>query len=133
MFGGTNMFTYLNVHPQGKIVNDCVKRAIVKATGMDYKEVSKALNRYKKVTGEKAYNYGHNPRKYVENILHGIKLSFPATKGKKRMNGEMFCKEFPKGSYILNMAHHWSCCVDGVIYDTWDCSEKCVYTAYKIK
>ena len=31
------------------------------------------------------------------------------------------------------MAGHWSCCVDGVIYDTWDCSEKCVYTAYKMQ
>ena len=32
----------------------------------------------------------------------------------------------------MNMAGHWRCCINGVIYDTWDCSEKCVYTAYKI-
>ena len=48
------------------------------------------------------------------------------------MNGIMFCATHPKGRYILNMAGHWSCCVDGIIYDTWDCSEKCVYTAYEI-
>ena len=48
------------------------------------------------------------------------------------MNGHLFCEMFPKGSYILNMAKHLSCCVDGVIYDTWDCSDKCVYTAYRI-
>ena len=46
------------------------------------------------------------------------------------MDGERFCKKFPNGSYILRMAGHWSACVDGVIYDTWDCSEKCVYNAW---
>ena len=49
------------------------------------------------------------------------------------MNGQRFCEAYKKGRYILNMAGHWSCCVDGVIYDTWDCSDKCVYTAYKIE
>ena len=49
------------------------------------------------------------------------------------MNGKRFCESYKKGRYILNMAGHWSCCVDGVIYDTWDCSEKCVYTAYKVE
>ena len=49
------------------------------------------------------------------------------------MNGKRFCESYKKGRYILNMARHWSCCVDGVIYDTWDCSLKTVYTAYKVK
>jgi len=126
------MYTYLNVHPKGLSVGDCVKRAITKAANMDYMEVQRELNRYKKVTGAKSFNSDYNPHKYVENVLHGIKLSFPAVKGQPRMNGERFSKAYPKGSYILNMAGHWSCCVDGVIYDTWDCSDKCVYTAYKI-
>lgn len=126
------MYVYLNLNPKGKLTGDCVKRAISKAANMDYMEVSRELNRYKKVTGAKSFNSDYNPHKYVENVLKGEKLSFPAVKGQKRMNGERFCEAFPKGSYILNMAGHWSCCVDGIIYDTWDCSEKCVYTAYKI-
>lgn len=126
------MFKFYNAHPKGLRVNDCVKRAIAKATDMDYMEVSRELNRYKKITGAKAYNSDRNCFKYVENVLKAKKLSFPAEKGKSRMNGIMFCATHPKGRYILNMAGHWSCCVDGVIYDTWDCSEKCVYTAYEI-
>lgn len=126
------MYVYLNLNPKGKLTGDCVKRAISKAANMDYMEVSRELNRYKKVTGAKSFNSDYNPHKYVENVLKGEKLSFPAVKGQKRMNGERFCEAFPKGSYILNMAGHWSCCVGGIIYDTWDCSEKCVYTAYKI-
>lgn len=126
------MYKYFNAHPKGLSVGDCVKRAITLAAQMDYMEVQRELNRYKKVTGAKAFNSDYNPHKYVENVLHGVKLSFPAEKGKPRMNGQRFCEAYKKGRYILNMAGHWSCCVDGVIYDTWDCSDKCVYTAYKI-
>lgn len=127
------MYKYLNVHPKGKIVGDCVKRAITLAANMDYMTVQRELNRYKKVTGAKSFNSDYNPHKYVENVLHGVKLSFPAKKGESRMNGEKFCKLYPKGRYILNMANHWTACVDGIIYDIWDCSNKCVYTAYKIR
>ena len=126
------MFVYYNAHPKNLSVGDCVKRAISKASNMDYMEVQRELNRYKKITGASSFNANYNPHKYVENVLHAKKLSFPAAKGSPRMNGTRFCEAFPKGRYILTMANHWSCCVDGVIYDTWDCSEKCVYTAYQI-
>ena len=127
------MYKYYNAHPKGLIAGDCVKRAITVAAEMDYMQVQRELNKYKKVTGVKKYNVGHNPNKYVENVLNEVKLSFPAKKGEPRMNGTRFCQEYPKGRYILTMANHWSCCIDGVIYDTWDCSDKCVYIAYKIK
>lgn len=126
------MYQYLNVHPKGLIVGDCVKRAITTAAQMDYMEVQRELNRYKKVTGAQSFNSDYNPHKYVENVLHARKLSFPAQKGKKRMTAGEFSRTYPRGRYILNMASHWSCCVDGIIYDTWDPSDKCVYTAYQI-
>lgn len=126
------MYTYYNAHPKGLNVGDCVKRAITVAAQMDYMEVQRELNRYKKVTGAASFNSDYNPHKYVENVLKATKLSFPAVKGQPRMNAERFCKSYPRGRYILNMANHWSCCVDGVIYDTWDCSDKCVYTAYRL-
>ena len=127
------MYQFLNVHPQGKLVGDCVKRAITKATGMDYHEVQLELNRHKKVTGAKTFNEDKNWKSYVANVLDGKWISFPAHKGLARMNGERFCKAFPKGNYILSMAGHLSCCVDGVIYDTWDPSSRCVYGCYEIK
>ena len=115
------------------MVRDCVKRAITLTTGMDYNEVSRELNRFKKITGAKNFNSDRNCDKYVEQVLNAKKISFPAIKGVPRMNGERFCKEFPIGSYILRMAGHWTTCVNGVIYDTWNCSEKCVYNAWLIR
>lgn len=126
------MYQYLNVHPKGLIVGDCVKRAITTAAQMDYMEVQRELNRYKKITGAQSFNSDYNPHRYVENVLHARKLSFPARRGQKRMTAGNFSALHPTGRYILNMAGHWSCCVNGVIYDTWDCSDRCVYTAYEI-
>ena len=126
------MYQFLNVHPKGKKVGDCAKRAIVKVEERDYMEVQRELNRLKKETGCKVFNDRKNLDTYVKK--HGYrKLSFPAVAGEHRMNGERFCKTFPKGRFILQMAGHWSCCVDGIIYDLWDCSEKCVYTAWEYK
>lgn len=126
------MYQYYNAHPKGLLVRDCVKRAISKAAEMDYHQVQIELNRYKKITGAKTFNSDRNPDKYVMNILKAVKISFPAKRGQPRMNGERFCKAYPKGNYILQMAGHWTSCVDGIIYDTWDCSDKCVYTAWKL-
>lgn len=126
------MYQFYNAHPQGKIVRDCVKRAISKAANMDYHEVSLLLNRQKKITGAKKFNIDKNYQSFIENVLEGFKISFPAVAGKPRMNGERFCRAYPRGAYILRMAGHLTACVNGVIYDTWDCSDKCVYTAWEI-
>ena len=126
------MYQFLNVHPEGKFVADCVKRAITTAAEMDYHEVQLELNRHKRITGAKTFNEDRNWKSYLMNVLNASWTPFPATKGMPRMNGERFCKSHPKGRYVLSMAGHLSCCVDGVIYDTWDCQSKTVYGAYQI-
>lgn len=126
------MYESYNPHPQNKIVEDCVKRAFTKASGKTYQEVSNELNRIKRELDAKKYNSNVVWRYYVDKVLNGKKISFPAVKGEPRMNGYKFCEQFSKGTYVLHMAGHLSCCVDGVIYDTWDCQDKCVYTAWEI-
>lgn len=125
-------FEWYNANPKGCIVRDCVKRAISKATDMSYRDVSLALNRYKKISGAKKFNNTDNWKGYVTKVLHAKKESYPAMRGFDRMNGYTFAKSHPTGRYLLRMAHHLTACVDGVIYDTWDCLDKCVYQSYKI-
>jgi hypothetical protein len=48
------------------------------------------------------------------------------------VTAEEFCKQHPLGRYILDMDEHWSACVDGCIYDTWDCGKEKVNFAYEI-
>lgn len=125
-------YQFLNLHPDGKIVRDCVKRALSFCSDISYNEVSLMLNRLKKETGCKKFNEDKNWKKFVKN-MGWEKLSFPVVKGYSRMNGERFCEYYPKGTYLLRMAHHLSVCKDGVIYDIWNCSEKCVYNAWRVK
>ena len=124
---------YFNPHPKGKLVNDCVKRALTLATGKSYQEISLALNRYKKITNSKSFNSRKNVKEFIEKELGYKKLSFPAVAGMPRMNGYIFTKKYPKGKYILNMAKHLVTCVDGKLYDTFDSSDKCVYSAWVVK
>lgn len=126
-------FKFNNPHPKGLFVKDCVKRAITLATGKDYKQVQLDLNRLKKITYSNKFNDNKNYKYYLENILQAEKLSFPAEKGKSRITGLLFAIEHPEGTYVLRMAGHLSCCINGIINDTWDCSDKCVYNAWKIK
>ena len=94
------MYQYNNPHPKGKLVGDCVKRAIALATGKDYLEIQRDLNKLKKLTGCDTFNSNKNYKHYIEKVLNCKKLSFPAIAGEPRMDGYSFCIKFPKGKYI---------------------------------
>lgn len=121
------MYKYYNPNPSGKISDDCVKRAICVCTGSDYGVISRQLNAFRRVSGAKRFNTENNPHLFVEDVLDGIKI---VVEGK--MTAEQFCHTYQNGRYILDMDEHWSACVDGVIYDTWDCRGQQVNFAYKI-
>lgn len=119
------MYKYYNPHPKGSSTDDCVKRAIVAVTGRDYTEVQRDLNAYKKVTGAKDFNSIENLR-YAEDVLKAKKISVSSN------TADEFCRKHPCGRYILDMHAHWSACVDGCIYDSWDTGKEKVNFAYEI-
>lgn len=107
--------------------NDCVIRAICNATGRDYKIVYDDLY---KLQGYSPRS-GVNPKiakNYIEKLL-GLKWhSF--------MNIGTGCTihlksdELPKGVLIVRLSKHLTCVINGVLYDTYDCSRngtRCVY------
>lgn len=123
-------YEYYNPHPKGKNTGDCVKRALTKVTGLDYMEIQRELNHIKREIGASVYSSNDVWKEYIKrNNFRPIKFS--VKRGEPRMNGYRFAVDYPKGKYILNMAKHLSCCVDGIIYDTWDCRSKCVYNAFE--
>lgn len=126
--------TYINFNANSKgcRVGDCVKRALCVASQTDYDEIKRELNRYKKITHCDKFNDRKNWTPYVEKVLKGKKISFPAKTGCSRMDGHLFARHYNKGRYILRMAHHLVACVDGYIIDSWDSRDKCVYCAWKI-
>lgn len=118
-----------------KCDKDCMVRAVTNITKEDYSKVHKLM-------------YGHGWRaarrnskgkweKQITNTLDdlGIKyerVSFPTIKGQKRMNGKKLAQIDPKGKYIIRVTKHVAALDGGILLDTWDCSDKCVYFAWKI-
>ena len=61
------------------------------------------------------------------------KLSFPAVKGKERMNPSTFCQNYTEGVYICKVAKHVFTVIDGVVYDDFENRpNRCIYNAWKI-
>lgn len=112
--------------------NDCVIRAISLLSKLDYDDVYgyfQSLGRKcSRGTNKKDWQTLLNKQKDLK------KISFPAQKGKPRMNLRQFCSftEFNNGRYLVQMAKHVVYVCDGVVYDTFEPDgEKCVYAVWK--
>lgn len=47
-------------------------------------------------------------------------------RGKHRMTVEEFAKTHKKGYYFISIANHFTACVNGKIYDVWNCGDSAV-------
>ena len=84
---GRLQFVKFNPHPKKLNVGDCVKRAIVVVTGLDYHELALDMNR-KRVKPYEPFNMKVNWQPYVEKILGGKKIKTNVPAGRSRWNIE---------------------------------------------
>ena len=117
------MYVFLNLNPLGLRHGDCVVRAIAKALDQTWEKT------YVELCVE-GFNFGDMPN---SNAVWGAYLQ---SKGFKRHTlpdtcpncftiGD-FCKEYPKGTYIVATGTHAACIIDGVLYDNWNSSGETV-------
>lgn len=121
------MFKYYNPHPKGLLTEDCVIRAMQVCTGMEYSVLSRRLAAFRKVTGAKTKISQQNPHRFAEDVLGAKRLAVPAD-----TTVEAFCQGHPHGRFILDLQSHWCGCVEGDLYDTWNCGGETVNFAYEI-
>jgi hypothetical protein len=126
---------------------DCVCRAICIATGKPYQEVydvlanGNATQRKGKREGNKAgkrtASRGINTkRKWFADYMDSLGFIWTPTmligQGCKT---HLKADELPNGILIVNVSKHFTCVIDGIINDTYDCSRegtRCVYGYYKL-
>ena len=53
-------------------------------------------------------------------------------KGDTRMTVSKFCEVFPEKTAIMNCAGHYVCVKNGNIYDSWDSSDKAIYSYFEL-
>lgn len=117
-----------------KSVGDCGTRAIANGTGLDYKLIYDAINKAAKrerpagKTGRRGRSTARNgvwaqtEKRVLEDVIGWVwtPTMLPGTGVKVHLTES----ELPKCRLILRLSHHYSCCENGKLYDTWDCAHK---------
>jgi hypothetical protein len=119
-----------------KCDNDCMVRAVANVTGEEYTKVHKLM--YKHGWRATRRNSKGDWEKQITNTLDDLgvsweRISFQAIKGEKRMTAKGLVKNDPNGKYIVRVSKHVTVLNNGKLMDTWDCSDKCAYFAWRIK
>ena len=108
---------FYNPNPTGKRVGDCTVRAISKALGQSWEETYIGL-------ALQGFCLGDMPS---ANATWGAYLRAKGFARRIVPDGcpdcytvRDFAADHPHGTYILALASHVVCLVDGDVYDTWD-------------
>lgn len=115
------MWIKFNNNPAGRAVGDCAVRAVSKALDVDWEKAYASI-------AANGFAMGDMPS---SNSVWGAVL---------RQNGfyrkaidsdcadcytaEDFCRDNPKGVFVLGFGNHVATVVDGDIYDSWDSSKE---------
>jgi len=131
------MFIKENLNPKNRKTGDCVIRAIAKAEDRTWDEVFDSLveiaKKWKTVPNHKDC-YGRYLDNCCEKIIKFDDMMYQDENGKHRLTVKQFSEKYSKGAYVLKLANHLTCVVDGTVYDLGDwCLSSCPYTAWKIK
>lgn len=112
---------------------DCTVRALALARGITYEagwNLLFAAQSLHRTCGFQLFRFLD-----ADPVTFGVlkAASFPASAGKKRTTVRSFAESHRKGCWIVQVANHATTVIDGVLYDKWDCSRKCVYRAWQIE
>ena len=110
-------YVQYNPNPLGKDVGDCVIRAISKALDYDWEKTytELALQGYmmsdmpssNAVWGTYLLNKGFQEKSIISKCTNCYTI-------------DDFCNDNPKGIYIIGTGNHVVCCIDGVLYDSFN-------------
>ena len=120
------MFRYYNANPLGRRVNDCTVRAISLATGATWDETYEKLSHFAQsqaIMPDEVLHIDQFLGRRYQKICHG----------KQYISVGQFADEHREGVYLVTMNGHITCVIDGVIWDTFDPSERLVWESYKVK
>ena len=117
------MYIYYNPNPAGKIVGDCVVRALCKILDKDWETI------YAGIVLEGFRLFDMPSSNYVwGSFLRSngfVRLDLPET-CPDCYTLQNFCDDYPNGSYIVATGTHVCAVVDGDVYDSWDSSNETV-------
>lgn len=118
------MYRFYNANSKGNFVNDCVVRAISVAEGKSWDTTYRELSAIAQKDGILLDDVN-----FVEDYLDD---RYERVKHISKTIGE-FLEEYPKGTYLITMENHITTCIDGVLYDTFDCRNRRMWCAWRVR
>ena len=109
------MYKFYNANARGNFVNDCTIRAISVVEGKSWDETYTELSIIAQRNGIILDDVN-----FIEPLLDS---RYNRVCYDEVYVGE-FAEEHPKGTFLITMKGHITCCIDGVIYDTFDCRDR---------
>ena len=117
-------YKYHNANPHKRRIDDCVIRAISILTNKSWNKVYNELSNLASYDGLMMDSV-----EFVEKYLDSKYLR----KCHYSKTVEEFTKEFPKGKYAVTMNGHITAVIDGVVYDTFNPSNRIIRCSWEIK
>ena len=118
------MYRYYNANPLNENTADCTVRAISTAQGKTWDETYRELSDLAQQKGVLFDNVDfiedYLDKRYLRQCHHSKTV------------GE-FVKEHPIGYYLVTMKGHITCVKDGILIDTFDCSDRMMWCCWKVK
>ena len=115
------MWKMYQPNPTGRNVGDCAVRAVAKALDTDWEDA------YVLITSN-GYEMGDMPSSdaVFGSVLrqHGFYRNVIPNTCPRCYTASDFCKDHPKGIFVLGFGGHVATVVDGDIYDSWDSSRE---------
>lgn len=125
------MWIEYNPNPTGRSVGDCAVRAIARALNIDWEEAYLMIS-------ANGYDMGDMPS---SDSVWGAVLRQHGFYKKAIPNFcpdcytvEDFCRDNPKGTFVLGFGGHVATVKDGALYDSWDSSKEIpIYVWYRYR
>lgn len=117
------MYKFYNANARGKFHNDCTVRAISLAEGKSWDETYRELSIIAQRNG------------IILDDVNFIEPLLDSRYDRICYNGKYvgeFVEEHPVGTYLITMNGHITCCIDGTIYDTFDCRNREMWCAWEV-
>lgn len=113
------MWQKYNPNPAGRSVGDCAIRAISKALDLTWDEAYAMVA----AAGYAMKDMPSSNSVWGALLLqHNFQRSAIPNTCPDCYTAEDFCKDHPKGTFVLGFGNHTCCIKDGTIFDSWDSS-----------